>query len=257
MILKILSYRELLIELTQREIKSRYKQSILGYAWVLLNPFFQIMVMSFVFSHIMKVPTIGVPYTIYLYVALLPWGLFANSLNSSVNSLVNNASLITKIYFPRELFILSTMLAKVVDFLLASTILIAFMIAYRVPITIHILWLIPVFFIQQLFTYAVSLVLAVFNLFYRDVQYVLNLGLLLWMYVTPVIYPVELMPERYRWIFQVNPMAVLINAYRQIILAGSMPNLKSLGIALGVSLVCYFVAHRIFKKTEGIFADIV
>ena len=110
-------YRELLSELTRREIKQRYKQSILGYAWVILNPLFQMLVMSFVFSIIMRMPDIGVPYPIYLYAGLLPWTLFSNSLGSAVNSLVNNAGLLTKIYFPREIFVLSTLRAKVVDFL--------------------------------------------------------------------------------------------------------------------------------------------
>lgn len=252
-----IKYKELLSELTKREIKSRYKQSILGYAWVILNPFFQMIVMAFVFSHIMKIPVIGVPYAIYLYVGLLPWTLFANSLTASVNSLVNNASLITKIYFPREIFVLSSILAKIVDFALASVVLIIFLVWFRVPVTIHLLWFVPIFLIQQIFTYALSLLLSAFNLFYRDAQYVLSLGLILWMYLTPVIYPAELMPERYRWIFQLNPMAVLINAYRQIILSGSMPNLTSLMLAMGVSVSLYVVAYIIFKKLEGVFADVV
>lgn len=251
------TYYELLVELTKREIKSRYKQSVLGYAWVILNPFLQMIVMAFVFSHIMRIPVIGVPYAIYLYVGLLPWTLFSNSMISSVNALVNNASLITKIYFPREIFILSTILAKIVDFALASIILVLFMIWFKIPVTIHILWIMPIFLIQQVFTYALSLLLSAFNLFYRDVQYVLNLAILLWMYLTPVIYPVELIPERYRWIFQLNPMAVLINAYRQVMLSGQMPNLNSLMIATGVSVGLFFISYRIFKKLEGVFADVV
>lgn len=251
------SHYELLSELTKREIKSRYKQSILGYAWVILNPFFQMVVMAFVFSHIMRIPVIGVPYAIYLYVGLLPWTLFSNSMISSVNALVNNASLITKIYFPREIFILSTILAKIVDFALASIILVLFMIWFKIPVTIHILWIFPIFLIQQIFTYALSLLLSALNLFYRDVQYVLNLVILLWMYLTPVIYPIELIPERYRWIFQLNPMAVLINAYRQVILSGHMPNLNSLMIAMGVSVGLFIISYRIFKKLEGVFADVV
>ncbi len=250
-------YRELLSELTKREIKSRYKQSILGYAWVILNPFFQMLVMAFVFSHIMRVPVIGVPYALYLYVGLLPWTLFSNSLISSANVLVNNASLITKIYFPREIFVLSTIFAKIVDFALASIVLVLFMMYFQVPITWHLLWFIPIFIIQQIFTYGVSLLVSACNLFYRDIQYVLNLGIVIWMYLTPVIYPVELLPDKYRWIFQVNPMAVLINAYRQVVLTGSAPNLTSLGVAALVSCVLFVIAYWIFHKLEGVFADVV
>lgn len=250
-------YRELLSELTKREIKSRYKQSVLGYAWVILNPFFQMVVMAFVFSKFIRISTLGVPYAIFLYTGLLPWTLFANSLVGSVNSLVANASLITKIYFPREAFIISTILAKMVDFFLASTVFILFLFFFRIPITLNVLWVIPIFMIQQLFTYSLSLMFAAFNLFYRDIQYVITLLLLLWMYLTPVIYPVEVFPERYRFIFQLNPMAVIVNAYRQVILAGGQPNLVSLGIALGLSLGLFAVSFKIFKKLEGVFADVV
>jgi lipopolysaccharide transport system permease protein len=257
-ILSIFSqYRELLGQLTAREIKQRYKQSVLGYAWVILNPFFQMLVMAFVFSIIMRIPDLGVPYPIYLYAGLLPWTLFSNSLISSSNSLVDNAGLLTKIYFPREIFILSTILAKMVDFALACTIFIAFMFYYQIPVTWNIFWVIPIFLIQQLFTYAIALFLAAANLFYRDIQYLLGLILLIWMYLTPVIYATEFFPAKYQWIFKLNPMAVIINAYRQAILAGGIPNLQSLGLALLLSLGLLAITYKFFKKAEGVFADIV
>lgn len=252
-----IKYRELLSELTMREIKQRYKQSILGYAWVILNPFFQMLVMAFVFNIIMRIPNLGVPYPIFLYAGLLPWTLFANSLAGATNSLVSNADLITKIYFPREIFVISTIMAKIVDFLLASTIFIVFMVYYQLPITWNILWILPIFAIQQLFTYGLSLFMAAANLFYRDIQYLLGLIILIWMYLTPVIYSTELFPEKYRWIFQINPIAVIINAYRQVILAGGTPNLKSLSIAFILSLILLISGYRFFKKLEGVFADIV
>lgn len=250
-------YRELLSELTMREIKQRYKQSVLGYAWVILNPFFTMLVMAFVFSIIMRIPNLGVPYPIYLYAGLLPWTLFSNSLISASNSLVANAGLLTKIYFPREIFVLSTILAKIVDFALACTIFIAFMFYYQIPISWNVLWFIPIFLIQQLFTYAISLFLAAANLFYRDIQYLLSLILLIWMYLTPVIYATEIFPVKYQWIFKLNPMAVIINAYREVILARGMPNLQSLGIAIVLSLVLLALTYKFFKKAEGVFADIV
>ena len=250
-------YLELIRELTLREIKARYKQSVLGYVWVILNPFFQMLVMSFVFSKILRFPSLGVPYAIFLYAGLLPWNLFANSLISSTNALVSNASLLTKIYFPREIFIISTNLAKTVDFFLASTVFVLFMIYYQLPLTWNILWFVPIFMIQQLFTYGLSLILASLNLFYRDIQYVLTLIVMVWMYLTPVIYPTEIFPEQYKWIFQLNPMAVIINAYRQTILGGGMPNLTSLALGLLVSLIVTFLGIKLFKKLEGVFADVV
>lgn len=250
-------YHELLAELTMREIKQRYKQSVLGYAWVILNPFFTMLVMAFVFSIIMRIPNLGVPYPIYLYAGLLPWTLFSNSLISASNSLVGNAGLLTKIYFPREIFVLSTILAKIVDFLLSCSIFIIFMIYYQIPINWNILWFVPIFFIQQIFTYAISLFLATANLFYRDIQYLLSLVLLIWMYLTPVIYATEFFPTKYQWIFKINPMAVIINAYRKVILAQGAPNFQSLGIALLLSVILLTITYKLFKKAEGVFADIV
>ncbi len=240
-----------------REIKQRYKQSVLGYAWVILNPFFQMIVMAFVFSIVMRIPDLGVPYSLYLYAGLLPWTLFSNSLSSATNVLVANAGLITKIYFPREVFVASTIMAKIVDYLLASTVFIAFLIYYQIPMTWNILWVLPIFAIQQLFTYGLSLILAAANLFYRDIQYLLGLVILIWMYLTPVIYSTEIFPAQYRWIFQINPMSVIINAYRQVILAGGTPNIRSLVIALVLSLLLLAGGYKLFKKLEGVFADVV
>ncbi|MFH2019535.1 MAG: ABC transporter permease [bacterium] len=250
-------YKELARELMGREIKSRYKQSFLGYAWVILNPFFQMLVMTFVFSLIIRIPSLGVPYAIFLYVALLPWNLFANSLSHATNSLVANAPLLKKIYFPRELFVISTIMAKLVDFGLASLILVAFMLYFRVAITWNILWVIPLLLIQLAFTYGLALILAAVNLLYRDVQYLLSLLILLWMYLTPVLYPMEMVPDRYRFIFRLNPMSVLVNAYREVILVGGHPKYSSLIIAGLVGLFSVLIGRYIFKKLERIFADVV
>jgi len=250
-------YFELIRELTSREIKARYKQSILGYAWVILNPLFQMLVMAFVFSKIVRFPTVGTPYTVFLYAGLLPWTLFANSLTGATNSLVQSANLLKKVYFPREIFVISTIISKIVDFLLASTVFVIFLLFYHQQISFNILWLFPIFAIQQLFTYGLSLFLAALNLFYRDIQYVLTLILTVGMYLTPVIYPTEIFPSQYRWIFQLNPMAVIINAYRQVILNGNMPNLISLSIALFVSGIITLLGYRLFRKLEGVFADVV
>lgn len=250
------NYRELLIELTMREIKQRYKQSVLGYAWVILNPLIQMIVLAFVFQFLLRFD-VGVPYPIFLYVGLLPWTLFSTSLLSSVNALVGNSGLLTKIYFPREIFVLSTVLAKIVDFFLASIVFIGFMVLYGLPFTGYMLWFVPIFIIQNIFTLGIGLLFSAANLFYRDIQYVLSLGLTVWMYLTPVIYPTELFPEQYRWIFQINPMAVFINAYRQVLLGGAHPNFMSLGIGMGVSLLCVMGGYVVFKKMEGSFADVV
>lgn len=251
------SYRELLFNLARREISQRYKQSILGYAWVILNPLFQIIVLSFVFSTVFRVSFYSVPYIMFLVVGLLPWNFFALSLSSSVNSLTGNSSLITKIYFPREILVYGTIIAKMVDFFYSCLVLIPFFIYFKTMITFQIVWVIPILIIQIIFTAGLSLLISAFNLFYRDIQYLLTLIVSLWFYLTPVIYPVEQFPEKYRFIFSLNPMSVIINAYRQVIFTDSPPNLNSLKIAALTSILFYLVAFLIFKKLEGKFADYV
>lgn len=253
----LIKHRELIKHLALREIKSRYKQSFLGIFWIVLNPFFQMIIMSFIFSKVMRVENLGVPYPIYLYAGLLPWVFFNNALTTSSRVLVDNSSLLKKIYFPREILVISNLIAKTFDFLLSTVIFILLMIWFKIPFTGYMLFFIPIFVIQFVFTYALGLILSAVNLFYRDVQYLFNLILTLWFYVTPVIYATEFFPVDYRWIFRINPLSVFINAYRQILLSGSFPNWGSLAVAAAMSLIIYLLAYRFFKKLEGSFADIV
>jgi ABC-type polysaccharide/polyol phosphate export permease len=250
-------YRELLWNLANREITQRYKQSVLGYAWVILNPLFQLIVMSFVFDKVLKVPSLGVPFILFLSAALLPWNLFTQSLTTSSNALVGNSHLITKIYFPREILVYSTIIAKLVDFFYSCLVLVFFLFIFKIPITIYYLWLPVIFLIQLLLMAGISLMVAALNLFYRDIQYLLNLILLLWMYITPIMYPIEIIPMQYRFIMSLNPMAVIVNAYRQVLLSGKDPNMSSLGIAAAVSLIIFSLGFALFKKMEGEFADYV
>ena len=254
----IYKWRELLWQLTAREVKSRYKQSVLGYFWVILSPLAQMLVMSFAFSIILRIPTnaaANIPYSIFLFVGLLPWLFFNNSLSASTNSLVGSSNLITKIYFPRTILVLSTISAKFIDFLFSISVLVVYMVIYSIPVTWNILWVIPIFFIQQIFTLGLSLFTSAANLLYRDIQYLLNMIILLWFYATPIIYPADIVPEKYKFVFQVNPMAVIINAYRQVVLGGGEPKYSSLIIALAVSIIIFFIGFSYFKSREKIFAD--
>ena len=157
------NYYHLLWQMTSREVKARYKQSILGYLWVIINPLSQMLVMSFAFSVILKIPTNAsdnIPYSLFLFTALLPWNLFANTLSSSVNSLVNASNLISKVYFPRTILVLAATFSKLIDFLFALSVLIIFMIIYKINININILWVVPIFIIQFFFTFGLSLFFA-------------------------------------------------------------------------------------------------
>jgi len=254
----IVKWHELLWQMVGREVKSRYKQSILGYFWVILNPLAQMLVMSFAFSVILRIPTnatSNIPYSIFLFTALLPWNLFSTSLLAACNSLVNSSSLITKVYFPRTILVIAAILSKLVDFVFALSILALYMVIYQIPINFNILWVFPIFIIQLIFTIGLSLFLSAANLLYRDIQYLVNLGLVLWLYATPIIYPADIVPQQYKIIFQLNPMAIIINAYRQTILGGGIPNLISLLIALSLSLLTLYLGFSYFKSREKVFAD--
>lgn len=253
----IIKYWPLIKHLALREIKARYKQSFLGYFWIILNPFFQMLIMSFVFSNVMRIQDIGIPYPLFIYVGLLPWLFFSNSLSSSMGVLETNSSLIKKIYFPREILVLSTVVAKLFDFLLALLIFFLMLIVFKIKFTFYLLLLIPIFLIQFVFTFGLSLFLASINLFYRDIQNLFNLILILWFYLTPVLYAVEFFPERYRWIFKMNPLSVFINAYRQVIFGASLPSFSSLGVGILISVLLFLFSYKVFKKLEGTFADVV
>ncbi len=253
----LFTHWELIKHLTAREIKARYKQSFLGFFWVILNPFFQMLIMSLVFSNILRIQTLWAPYPIFVYVGLLPWTFFATSLSSSMDVLLSNSALIKKIYFPREVLILSSLLAKTFDFALATLVFIGLMIYFKIPFTPYALLFIPIFIIQFIFTFGLSLLLSALNLFYRDVQYLFNLILTLWFYLTPVLYAVEFFPTQYRWIFKFNPLSVFINAYRQVLLTHQWPNWGSLAIGAGVAIAIFILSYILFKKLEGTFADVV
>ena len=252
-----LKYWPLVKHLAKREIIVRYKQSFLGFLWVILSPFLQMLIMSFVFSYVFKFKMPGVPYPVFMYAGLLPWMFFLNGVTSSMNALVDGSGLLKKIYFPREVLLLAAILAKAFDLMLSFVVFFGLVLYFQIPITWHALLFIPIFLIQMLFVLGIGMILSVLNLYYRDVQYLVTLIMTLLFYLTPVIYQVEAFPEQYRWIFKFNPLSVFINAYRQVLLAHDLPNWGSLGIGVLMSVGIFLIAYRFFKKMEGTFADLV
>lgn len=254
--LPFLSYKFLLSQLIIREIKSRYKQSALGYAWVLLNPFLQLLVYSFVFSIIFKFPTNNIPYSIFLFIGLLPWIYLQSSLSTVTLCLVDNADLLRKVYFPREVLIYSIIIAKSIDFLFASLILLLFLFYYNIPILSTTILIFPLLFIQIILMTGLGLVLSTFNLFYRDIQYLVNLLLMLWMYLTPVVYPLSLVPKNMVFFYKLNPMVGIIEGYRSAILNNPFDT-GTIGWSILISSIVFGIGFIIFKKSERIFSDIV
>lgn len=251
-----ISYKFLLLQLTLREIKARYKQSFVGYAWVLLNPLSQLLVYSFVFSIVFRFPTNHVPYIVFLYAGLLPWTLLQSSVTTATQSLVDNASLLKKVAFPREVIPYATILAKIVDFAFSILLFILMVLILHVPISPTIIFFFPIFICQIFLTTGVSLFLSSLNLFYRDIQYLTNLLLILWMYMTPVVYPLSLVPRRYIWIYKLNPMVGIMEGYRSAIF-GYKFETSIIFWAAGVSVFVFCLSFFLFKKSEKYFADIV
>ncbi|MEP7166996.1 MAG: ABC transporter permease [Candidatus Woesebacteria bacterium] len=255
LLVPLTSYKFLLLQLTLREIKARYKQSFVGYAWVLLNPLAQLLVYSFVFSMIFRFPTNNVPYVVFLYSGLLPWTLFQTSIISATQSLVDNASLLKKIAFPREVIPYSVVFAKIVDFCFSGLLFIGLMLVLRVPVSLSIIAFLPIFIVQLLFTAGISLILSTCNLFFRDIQHLTNLLLMLWMYMTPIVYPLSLVPERYVWLYKLNPMVGIIEGYRSSIF-GYPFEWSIILWASVVSIFTFVIGFLFFKKMEKHFADI-
>lgn len=256
--LKVLyGYRELLWMWTLRDIKVRYKQSLLGAAWAILQPLSMMAIFSVIFTYLVRVPTEGIPYPIFSYTALLPWTFFAASVSFGVPSVVNNMNLVTKIYFPREILPIAAVAASFIDFLVASVVYLGMMVVFRLGLHITMLLVPLLLAVQIVLTLGVVLLAAAVNVRYRDVRFVVPLAVQLWMYATPIIYPVSLVPERWRTMYMLNPMAGLIEGYRAVILKGQWPNLTSLGLAALVSLCLFWLGYRVFKAMEVEFADII
>lgn len=250
-------HRELLMIWTLREIKVRYKQSALGGIWAIAQPLSLMLIFSVIFTVFVKIPTSGVPYPIFAYAALLPWIFFSTAVTSAVSSLTQNLNLVTKVYFPREIIPAAVVAASFADFLVASLVFIGMMIYYRIPITPAFL-LIPILIcLQVLLVLGIALIASAMNVFYRDLRFVIPLGLQLWMYATPIIYPLTVVPERYQGLYLLNPMADLVEAYRRIALEGSWPEWGSLETTAVISFLVFVLGYLYFKRVEWEFADII
>ena len=256
-LMALVEARELLFTWTRRDFKVRYSQSVLGAAWAIVQPFSLMIVFSVVFSMVLKVPTNGIPYPVFAYTALLPWTFFSSSLSFSIPSLVSNMNLVSKIYFPREILPLSSILVWLADFFIASSIYVLMLLFYRIPVGPAVVLVPLALIIQIVLTFGISLLASAINVFFRDVRFVIPLALQIWMYVSPVIYPVTMVPERFRPVYFLNPMAVLIDTYRRIILFNQMPDWPYLGLAALLSILLTVVAYRYFKQAEREFADLI
>src|SRR5690242_5296802 len=254
---KLVRYRDLLYTLSVHRIKVRYKQSILGVSWAIIQPLAMVVILTVIFSLIVRMPSEGVPYALFAYVALLPWNYLSTSLTTSTNGLVSHAHLITKVYFPREILPLTYVVASLFDFLIASTVVIALLIYYRVPLTVNVLYVLPIMIILTLFITAAALVLSAVQVRFRDVGVAVPVALQVWMFASPVLYPLAAVPVRFRSIYQLNPMAGILEGLRRVVLQGAPPEMTALSISAVISVGLLMIAYAYFKRVEATMADVI
>lgn len=250
------AYRELLWVLTTRDIKVRYKQTVLGFAWAIIQPVMLMIVFSIFFGRLAAMPSDGLPYPIFVYAALLPWTFFANAVGTSGNSLVGSAQLVSKVYFPRLIIPLASVGAGLVDFAISACVLLILMAWYGVGWSLNLLAA-PLLVAGVVFTaLGVGTFLSALTVAYRDFRYVVPFMVQFWMFATPVVYPASLVPEAWRWLLYLNPMAGLIEGFRSAFLDRPF-DLVALALSLAVALALFLVGVAYFEKVERRFADII
>lgn len=247
-------FRELLYQMTRRDLLLRYKQAVMGFGWAVFMPLLNTAVFSVIFTRVAPLET-DIPYPLFAYCGLLVWNFSASSFRFAVTSLTANAALVTKVYFPREIFPISAVMVSVVDFAVGSTVLIGLMVYYQVVPTAAILALPWVLSVHIVFTLGISLLLAMGNLFYRDVKYLFELVVTIWMFLSAVLYPVSQIGGTAGQIMALNPMTPILEGYRDVLLRGRVPVPTSFLITTAVSVVLLLVAWIIFHRAEYEFAE--
>jgi lipopolysaccharide transport system permease protein len=250
-------YRELLYFLTWRDIKVRYKQTVLGAAWAILQPFFTMVVFSLFFGKLAKVPSDGIPYPIFSYAALVPWQFFATGLTNSTNSLVGSANLIKKVYFPRLVVPISAVLSGVVDFALAFVVLLGMMLYYGIVPTAAVIWL-PLLLVLALVTsLGVGLWFTAMNVQFRDVRYAVPFLVNAWMFATPIAYPSSLLDEPWRTLYGINPMVGVVEGFRWALLGTETAPGPIVLVSALVSVALLIGGAFYFRRMEKTFADVM
>jgi len=254
---KLLQYRDLIWTLSVHRIKVRYKQSVLGIFWAILQPISMMLIFTFIFSLIAKMPSEGAPYAIFAYTALLPWNYFSSGVSNATTSLVSHAQFVTKVYFPREILPITYIIAALFDFGVASTLLAGLMIYYHVPLTINALYAIPIILVLTCFALAMSFFLSATQVRFRDIGVAVPLLLQVWLFATPVIYPLSAVPARWQPLYLLNPMVGIIESFRQGILRGAAPETRYLALSAAISVILLVASYLYFKLVEATMADFV
>lgn len=253
---EILKFKEMIKSFTIRELRTRYKGSFLGFLWTFVNPLLQLLVYSLVFPFILRVSEKN--YTMFLFVALVPWGFFTNSVQGGCNLIVGNSSLVTKVYFPREILSITHTLSGLCNTIFSYVIVFPLLIIFKIPMTIHLVWLPLILIGQTILNLGLSLIVSSVNVFFRDLEYLVSVGLMAMYFLTPVMYNITILPGKYQKILMfLNPMAGYIILYRNIMYYGIMSRPLLLIYTLVYSVVVFFIGYYVFQKLQRKFAEIL
>ena len=251
------AYWELLMNLTRREVKGRYSQSLFGVGWAIAQPLATMAVFTLVFSRLANIVTDAVPYPVFAYAGLVPWFFFLNSVNSGTMSLVQYRNIVTKTYFPREIIPLAQVSSRLVDLCAASALVAVLMVVYGIGGTRWLLLLPALFVLLVAFTIAVTLLTSSVNVFYRDVNPVVQIGLQLWLYVTPIAYPLSKVPAQWKGVIAANPLSGIIEGFRSAAVYGREPDWGLLGLSAAITAIVLAGAIVLFKQLDKYFADVI
>ena len=256
-ILELWGYRELVYFLAWRDVKVRYKQTVLGVLWAVIQPFFTMVVFTILFAQLAKISTDGIPGPIFYFSALVPWTYFSTTVSNAGMSLVSNSNLLTKIYFPRIILPAAVALSNLVDFFIGSAMFIGFMVYYEIPLGWNLLLWPALVILLVLLSLSLGVFLAALNVKYRDFRYAIPFAVQLLMFATPIIYPVSMIPEKFRWLVALNPLSGVIEAFRYALVPSLTIDWGLLWFSIGVTAVLLVAGVAYFKKAEKAFADIV
>jgi lipopolysaccharide transport system permease protein len=247
-------FRELLYQMTSRDLLLRYKQTAMGFGWALLMPLLNTAIFSVIFMRVAPLET-PVPYPLFAYCGLLVWNFTASALRFAVTSLTANTNLVTKVYFPREIFPVAAVAVSLVDYAVAATVLVAMMFYYQVPLTAALLLLPGIVLIHTFFTAALALLLAMANLFYRDVKYLFDVVLTVWMFASAVVYPADALEGPLGVVIRANPMTIIVEAYRSVLLYGRTPEPVAVVSVAVLTMLLFPAAWLLFHRSEFQFAE--
>jgi lipopolysaccharide transport system permease protein len=253
----LIQYSDLLYTLSVFRLHVRYKQSFLGWIWALVQPLALMGIYTFIFSHVTNVKTDGAPYPVFVFTALLPWIFFSSSITNAIHGLVMHPNLLTKMYFPREIIPLSYLAAGLMDFLIASVILVGLMVHYGVAFTWNLLYAMPIFLFLAAFAAAVSFFFSAVHIRFRDVGLAMPFVMQVWMFGAPVVYSVQSVPARLRRLYLLDPVAGLIENFRRVVIYGAAPDAAVLGSSVAITVVALLLAYAYFKSSEAVMADII